>query len=67
MSNKGSHRVIASIFTGLGGLLIAIELIGVALSLRYGSVPLGIIEFLFLGIVLLIIGLVLFYYNNKNR
>lgn len=66
MSNNGSHKVLAGILTCIGAILIVIELAGVILSLRYGHVPLGIIEFLLLGIVMFIIGLVL-YYIDKNH
>ena len=58
--------MLAGILIFIGAILIAIELVGVTLSLRYGSVPFGIIEFLLLGIVMFIIGLLLLYHTNKN-
>jgi len=66
MSNNGSHKVLAGILIFIGAILIVIELAGVTLSLRYGPVPLGIIEFLLLGLVMFIIGLVLFYIDKNH-
>lgn len=67
MSNNGSHKVLAGILTCIGAFLIVIELVGVTLSLRYGPVPLGIIEFLLLGLLMFIIGLILLYREKSLR
>jgi len=65
MSNKGSHKVLAGALIFIGVILILIELTGVILSLRYGPVPIGIIEFLLLGLLMFIIGLIL-HHREKS-